>query len=587
MKSIMTIGAPGLLFAVACAAQTPTITAVLDAGGYTPNIAQGSIFVVKGSNLSTSEYVPAPALPLTSTLDNVKITFTPVAGGPGRDCYMIYTYNLNGINQLAAILPSGVAPGDYNVTVTNGTAVSAPFRSTVVARKFGIISQDSSGSGNAAVLNYLASGAVEYNRLTTGKNAAFSYSPAKPGEAIALWGTGLGPIATPDNAAPGVTDFRSQEDIKVWINGQSIAPNIYAGRSPEFPGLDQINVTLPDNVGTGCTVSVQVSVNGEYSNPVTLAIAPANASSCASSTYSQDTLSKLDRGGSITTGNFAIGAFNAKITALGLTVEARNEQVVGTFSKYSGAQLAAATAFLNPAGACQVYHRVGTATALIFGGSSTNLDAGAAITLGGPNVTPANSKLDRGPGNTYLDDLGTAVSIPGLTLPPGLGFNTTPLITTGTYTLSGTGGADVGPFHASVTLGPPIALSSPLPAEIARNEGVTLNWTGGATTDLVEVIGFSGFVVGNIGDSPVYDGSVFICTTTAGNGTFTVPATVLQQLPVTPADATVGLGGLGIVSTPQPAPGNGLFTAPLVSGGNIDAGVFLGAVGFFANPSYK
>ncbi len=584
----MNIAVSALLLAAACAAQTPVITAVLDAGGYTPNIAQGSIFVVKGSSLSRTDYVPAPALPLGTTLDNVKITFTPVAGGQGRDCYMVYTYNLNGTNQLAAILPSGVAPGDYNVTVTNGSAVSAPFRSKVVARKFGIISQDSSGSGNAAVLNTLASGAVEYNRLTTGKIAGISYSPAKPGEAVVLWGTGLGPISTADNAAPpGLIDFRSQADIKVWINGQSISPDIYAGRSPEFPGLDQINVTLPANVATGCTVSLQVSVNGEYSNPVTLAIAPANANACVSPTYSQDTLSRLDEGASLTTGNFAIGAFAVKISALGLTVDAKNEQVVGTFSKYSGAQLAAATAFLNPAGGCQVYHRVGTATALVFGGSATNLDAGAAITLAGPNITSANSKLGRGPDNTYLDSLGTAVSIPGVTLPPGLGFNTSPLITTGTYTLAGTGGANVGPFTASVTLGTPIALTGALPAEITRDQGVTLNWTGGGSTDLVEVIGFSGFVVGNIGDSPVYDGSVFICTTTAGNGSFTVPAAVLQQLPVTPGDATVGLGGLGIVSTPKLAPGSGLFTAPLVAGGNIDTGVFLGAVGFFANPSYK
>ena len=42
------------LLAFGCAtafAQTPVITAVLDAGGYTANIAAGSVFVVKGSNL--------------------------------------------------------------------------------------------------------------------------------------------------------------------------------------------------------------------------------------------------------------------------------------------------------------------------------------------------------------------------------------------------------------------------------------------------------------------------------------------------------------------------------------------------------
>ncbi len=41
----------------------PTITAVLDGASNTPNIAQGSIFIVKGSNLSASGYTPFAAAP--------------------------------------------------------------------------------------------------------------------------------------------------------------------------------------------------------------------------------------------------------------------------------------------------------------------------------------------------------------------------------------------------------------------------------------------------------------------------------------------------------------------------------------------
>ena len=42
----------------------PTISAVQDAASNTPNIAQGSIFIVKGSNLSASGYTPfAPPRP--------------------------------------------------------------------------------------------------------------------------------------------------------------------------------------------------------------------------------------------------------------------------------------------------------------------------------------------------------------------------------------------------------------------------------------------------------------------------------------------------------------------------------------------
>src|ERR1017187_1382664 len=96
----------------------PTITAVQDAASNTPNIAQGSIFIVKGSNLSASGYTPfAPPRPTVSS--GVKVTFTPVAGGTGTDAYLVYLYNQSGVNQIACILPSTVAVGIYNVTVTS------------------------------------------------------------------------------------------------------------------------------------------------------------------------------------------------------------------------------------------------------------------------------------------------------------------------------------------------------------------------------------------------------------------------------------------------------------------------------------
>src|SRR3954452_10817727 len=102
MKRFATIFAGTLFAGLAAWAQTPSITAVQDAGSYTSNIAQGSVFVVKGSNLSSATVnngFSQAALPLPTTLANVKITFTPVAGGAGADAYMVYNYNIGGVNQ--------------------------------------------------------------------------------------------------------------------------------------------------------------------------------------------------------------------------------------------------------------------------------------------------------------------------------------------------------------------------------------------------------------------------------------------------------------------------------------------------------
>jgi hypothetical protein len=65
---------------------------------------------------------------------------------------------------------------------------------------------------------------------------------------------------------------------------------------------------------------------------------------------------------------------------------------------------------------------------------------------------------------------------------------------------------------------------------------------------------------------------------------------VLNQLPaVTAAQVTSGTGvtALGVLSTTAPAVNNGLFTAALVAGGNIDTGLFLGTVGLLNTPAYQ
>src|SRR3984885_9855138 len=92
----------------AATGNTPTITAVQDAGSYTANIAEGSMFVVKGTNLSASGFFQF-GFPLPTTSNGVQIAFTPAAGGTPTNAYLVYLYNQGGVNQLAAILPSTLA----------------------------------------------------------------------------------------------------------------------------------------------------------------------------------------------------------------------------------------------------------------------------------------------------------------------------------------------------------------------------------------------------------------------------------------------------------------------------------------------
>jgi len=554
----------------------PSITAVLDAGSYTRNIAQGSIFVVKGTNMSGSGFTQ-PGFPLPATLGGVKITFTPTTGGAGTDAYVVYLFNQNGVNQLAAVLPSTVAAGNYNVTVTfNGTA-SAPFAATVVARKLGLITADSSGTGMAVIQNFVSQSQVDIGRFTTFSASGFTFSPSKPGQILIAWATGMGAVTGGDNtASPGFDFTKNGVDVKVIVGGITIAP-LYAGRAPGLAGADQINFQLPANVPTGCIVSFQVSVNGVLSNPSFIAIAPdANSSSCVQPGFTTAQLQQFDNGASRTIGAFSLSQFAIAVPQLG---SAKIDSASGAFIRYTGFQLAALSQYqaqVTSSGSCVVTHFASSsASQAVSAGTIAGLDAGA-VTLNGPSGSGlTNQAFTQDPDtSSYSITLGTE----GLPIPGGLNAK----LIAGQYTIAGAGGKDVGKFNTSLTLGPPLTLLGALPNTVTESAGLTLNWTGGNASDLVEIAGSSSTITGT-GTNLSSDSWTFICTTNAGAQTFTVPASILSQLPKVSATTTTGGGFLEFASVVSPT----TFTAPLTAGGSIDSGTFLSLVGFGATVSFQ
>jgi len=49
-------------------------------------------------------------------------------------------------------------------------------------------------------------------------------------------------------------------------------PVVFAGAQPEFAGLDQVNISLPPSLAGSGESDVQLSVNGQVANTVTLRI---------------------------------------------------------------------------------------------------------------------------------------------------------------------------------------------------------------------------------------------------------------------------------------------------------------------------
>ena len=533
----------------------PSIASVTDGASYTANVAEGSFFTVWGSNIGPTAGVYPPS-PWPTLYNGIKVTFTPVAGGAPTDAYLQYI----GAGQINGVLPSAVPAGNYNVTVTNGTLSNA-VQTQVVATKVGLFTQDQSGTGLADVQNYISPSENDWDRLTTGVYGGSQSSPAKPGQSLIAWGTGVGPYAAGDLAVGIYHDFSTTQTIRAIVGGVSI-PVAYAGRAG-WAAEDQINFTLPANVPTGCAVSLQISVNGVLSAPTSISIAPAGATACVQPGYTTAQLTLLDQGGTINAGGFSLSQTTMSEPPYGTFLTAG---AAGSFTQITGFQLGAAasvTYSVITSGSCEVIHVTSQGTSSSVS-HLTNLDAGA-VTLNGPSGTGLNSQKLTETGNSYSYTL----SAPGQTSNGSL--------LAGQYILTGAGGNDVGSFNTSITIGPPLTLNSPLPTNVTESAGLTLNWTGGNASDVVEIIGDSGTFTGT-GANQVTSITEFICSTTAGQRTFTVPASILTQLPViTQAQVTAGTAtGLLEVASGPPAVS---FNATLKKDGSTIPSTFSSSVG--------
>jgi len=524
----------------------PTINSVLDAASYTSGLAPGSFFYINGTNLSpTAQNIFAIPRP-TTTPDGMSVAFTPAAGGTATSAYIYYEITSSGNSQISGIVPSSLAPGKYNVTVNNGTTASAAVSLTISPSKFELFTQNQGGTGLASVQNYISASQVDLNSYTTGTGKSTTISPAHPGQFLLVYGTGMGAVAGMDNvASPSYNFLTNGVNVQVIVGGMSI-PAAYAGRAG-YAGEDQINVQLPANVPTGCAVPLQVSVNGTLSAASTfIAIAPdATSTACVAPGFTTSALQSLDAGNSITTGSFSLSA--STISAAGLGSITSNS-ASGGFTLYTAFQppffsYTPGLVSIQTIGACTVTHTQNVNNNAAVGSAGTGLDAGT-VTLTGPAASNIGTQ-------TFKEDaksMGYSLTLATSGLPTGIGGTGT--ITGGQYTLNGAGGKDVGKFSTSLTLGTPLFTPAALPSTVTRASGVTLTWTGGGASDPVTITG---------GSSTSTDSWVFICTTTAGTGGFTVSNQVLNLIPA----STNGLLTVGDSTAPVS------FSPSLTAGGTV------------------
>src|ERR1019366_3659277 len=195
--------------------------------------------------------VQAGPLPLKTSLGGTSVTFT--VGGQTVKAYILVALSY----QVNALLPSTTPTGSGTVTVTYNNQTSAPEPVQIVSASFGTYTFTSNGIGQAIAtdLNYQVNSIIR---------------TFHPGDWVILWGTGLGPINGDDSGKPPVASIGSPT---VHIGNASLTP-YYAGRSTDFPGLDQVAFQIPSGI-QGCNVPVAVETNGVVGNSPTIAISTA------------------------------------------------------------------------------------------------------------------------------------------------------------------------------------------------------------------------------------------------------------------------------------------------------------------------
>lgn len=549
--------------------QNPAVTEILNNYGLTNpgTVAQGAIFIVKGTNLADQETTTLQSVPLQTNLRSVQIRI--IVGGTTTFAPLYYALR----TQLAGILPSSTPVGTGTLAVINNGKTSSTRPITVLRSAFGLLTINGTGAAAVHDQNY----ALLQNANST-----------NPGKAVIFYGSGLGPTTgneTLEQSGANASGDLTSIPITVLI-GSKPAQVLYRGRTI-FPGLDQINVLIPslDAAVYGCNVAVVITTNGVAANTGTIPVSqsgsscPANTSGGANSgvTTTQDEVNRWIAAGTYTAGGVGLGrstGYSIDDFNGGAVTITKQDSFSASFTRIGGADLgrmlrgelpASYSQYLPSVGSCIVYNTIPQDPWPLI--TRTTLDAGPAIVSSGPSGSAVAERNNQ--------------QVSGLTYSARNLANT--YVNAGQYTFTGSGGPDVSAFTGNLEVYPDlVVLNNPDEFKtINRANSLTVRWNGGDPQTNVQIQGFS-YSVTNLG-APVGTPTVFLCLVPNAAGQFTVPASVFGQLPPSGSFTSSGLTFLvrGSIAVAQASRGN------RVSIPNLDYGTAANSWSWAYQPRYQ
>jgi uncharacterized protein (TIGR03437 family) len=245
----------------------PTITTagVVNDATFKGPIAPGSYIAIFGTDLVDTDYLLSPsgdgptltttnALPMV--IDGTTVSFDVPSAGISVPGYLTYVSPLQ-INVQVPWELAGQSSVQMKVSVDDGILL-----------------------GNVATVQlaqytpsfFVGNGTIAAQDAITGAQI-LAGNPAYAGEVVSLYANGLGPVANAPASgapAPGGANLATTTTQPVVMIGGQQAQVGFSGLAPGFPGLYQINATVP--AGLTGNQQVTVSIGGQTSPAVVLPV---------------------------------------------------------------------------------------------------------------------------------------------------------------------------------------------------------------------------------------------------------------------------------------------------------------------------
>ena len=227
---------------------------VTSAAGGVNALAPGSLASAFGADLANGQ-PNATTLPWPTMFEGTSVSITDSSGSKTA---APITYVSQG--QVNFQIPDGVATGAGSVTVTSGDGTVSTASVTLAPFAPALFTLNASNLSAAVAICVSASGAQSSEYPYQVASGAIVAQPLNLGACsqtvLELYGTGLDAAAS---------------HAQVSIGGVS-ATVLYAGPQQAFPGLDQINITVPQTLAGKGSVPIVLTVGGGTSNTVNVTI---------------------------------------------------------------------------------------------------------------------------------------------------------------------------------------------------------------------------------------------------------------------------------------------------------------------------